>query len=102
MAESTLTDLSTIYEIPVSKITFIHHGVPQVSTASRTSLKAQYGYPDRKILSTFGFLSPGKGIEYSIEAMRGVVKRHPEALYIVWGKTHPVVKLESGKFTARN
>ncbi|AIQ72067.1 MULTISPECIES: glycosyltransferase family 4 protein [Paenibacillus] len=97
MAESTLTDLSTIYEIPVSKITFIHHGVPQVSTASRTSLKAQYGYPDRKILSTFGFLSPGKGIEYSIEAMRGVVKRHPEALYIVWGKTHPVVKLESGE-----
>ncbi|WP_053371949.1 glycosyltransferase family 4 protein [Paenibacillus sp. FJAT-27812] len=97
MAQSTVNDLSMIYGIDASKVSFIHHGVPYVKTESRAKLKEQYGFADRKILSTFGFLSPGKGIEYSIEAMRGVVKQHPDSLYIVFGKTHPVVKQETGE-----
>ncbi|GGF65916.1 glycosyl transferase family 1 [Paenibacillus albidus] len=97
MAQSTVADLTAIYGLEAAKITFIHHGVPDVKTASREALKQQYGFAGRKILSTFGFLSPGKGIEYSIEAMRGVVKQHPDSLYIIWGKTHPVVKLETGE-----
>lgn len=97
MAQSTVKDLISIYGVDAAKIAFIHHGVPYVQTGSRVQLKEQYGFADRKILSTFGFLSPGKGIEYSIEAMRGVVKQHPDALYIIWGKTHPVVKLETGE-----
>jgi glycosyltransferase involved in cell wall biosynthesis len=97
MAQSTVIDLTTIYGIDASKVAFIHHGVPYVKTESRTKLKEQYGFADRKILSTFGFLSPGKGIEYSIEAMRGVVKQHPDSLYIIFGKTHPVVKQETGE-----
>ncbi|MRN55281.1 glycosyltransferase family 4 protein [Paenibacillus monticola] len=97
MAQSTVKDLTSIYGIDTQKIAFIHHGVPYVQSESRAKLKEQYGFADRKILSTFGFLSPGKGIEYGIEAMRGVVKQHPEALYIIWGKTHPVVKLETGE-----
>ncbi|MDF2646736.1 MAG: glycosyl transferase family 1 [Paenibacillus sp.] len=97
MAQSTVTDLISIYGVDVAKIAFIHHGVPHVQTGSRSELKEQYGFADRKILSTFGFLSPGKGIEYSIEAMRGVVKQHPDSLYIIWGKTHPVVKQETGE-----
>jgi glycosyltransferase involved in cell wall biosynthesis len=97
MAQSTVEDLISVYHINAAKIAFIHHGVPFVQTATRAELKAQYQFGDRKILSTFGFLSPGKGIEYAIEAMRGVVKQHPDALYIIWGKTHPVVKLETGE-----
>ncbi|AIQ15549.1 glycosyl transferase family 1 [Paenibacillus sp. FSL H7-0357] len=97
MAQSTLHDLTSIYNIEDSKIACIHHGVPYVKTAPRAELKVQYGFGERKILSTFGFLSPGKGIEYAIQAMRGVVKQHPDALYIIWGKTHPVVKLETGE-----
>ena len=97
MAQSTVKDLISIYGIEAAKIAFIHHGVPHVQTGSRSELKEQYGFANRKILSTFGFLSPGKGIEYSIEAMRGVVKQHPDSLYIIWGKTHPVVKQETGE-----
>ncbi|MGN7764062.1 glycosyltransferase family 4 protein [Paenibacillus sp. 22594] len=97
MAQSTVQDLISVYHIDAAKIAFIHHGVPFVETASRADLKVQYNFGDRKILSTFGFLSPGKGIEYAIEAMSGVVKQHPDALYIIWGKTHPVVKLEIGE-----
>lgn len=97
MAQSTVHDLHTIYGIDKDKIAFVHHGVPYVETKSRLELKAQYGFTDRKILSTFGFLSPGKGIEYGIEAMQGVIAKHPESLYIIWGKTHPVVKREVGE-----
>jgi glycosyltransferase involved in cell wall biosynthesis len=97
MAQSTVEDLISVYHINPAKIAFIHHGVPFVQTATRAELKNQYQFGDRKILSTFGFLSPGKGIEYAIEAMSGVVKQHPDALYIIWGKTHPVVKLETGE-----
>lgn len=97
MAQSTVKDLISIYGIEATKVAFIHHGVPYVKTESRSKLKEQFGFADRKILSTFGFLSPGKGIEYSIEAMRGVVNQHPDSLYIIWGKTHPVVKQETGE-----
>ncbi|WP_258881353.1 glycosyltransferase family 4 protein [Paenibacillus sp. sptzw28] len=97
MSQSTVIDLNSIYGIDINKITFIHHGVPFVRTKSRTKLKEEYGFADRRILSTFGFLSPGKGIEYGIEAMRGVVEQHPDSLYIIWGKTHPVVKRETGE-----
>ena len=97
MAQNTVEQLKTIYEVEPTRIQVVHHGVPYVATGTRDELKAEYGFEDRKVISTFGFLSPGKGIEYAIEAMRGVVDHHPEALYIIWGKTHPVVKREVGE-----
>ncbi len=97
MAQNTVMDLFAIYGIPSYKIEVIHHGVPKIKTKSREQLKAQYGYSNRQIISTFGFLSPGKGIEYGIEAMKRIVAKHPDALYIIFGKTHPVVKQESGE-----
>ncbi|QGQ98641.1 glycosyltransferase [Paenibacillus psychroresistens] len=97
MAQNTVHNLIQIYDVPLEKIEVVHHGVPSVNTESRANLKEHYGFTDRKIISTFGFLSPGKGIEYGIEAIKGVVETHPEALYIIWGKTHPVVKEETGE-----
>ncbi|NQX66734.1 glycosyltransferase [Paenibacillus alba] len=97
MVQNKVQDLQDVYGIENEKITMFHHGVPFVETASRDELKDRYGYRNRQILSTFGFLSPGKGIEYAIEAMSGVVAKHPEALYIIWGKTHPVVQQEVGE-----
>lgn len=97
MAQNTVDDLTSIYDIALDKIVVIHHGVPFVRTESRENLKRKYGFENRQIISTFGFLSPGKGIEYGIEAMSHVVKRHPDAHYIVWGQTHPVVKHTSGE-----
>jgi len=97
MAHNTVVDLITTYGISPDKIELIHHGVPYVQTESREKLKEKFGYFGRPIVSTFGFLSPGKGIEYGIKAMRGVVANYPEALYLIWGKTHPVVKAESGE-----
>lgn len=97
MAESTIVDLTSIYAVPLNKIEFTHHGVPFIVTETREELQQHYGYENRIVMSTFGFLSPGKGIEYAIEAIHGVAVKYPEIQYIIWGKTHPVVKEETGE-----
>lgn len=97
MAQNTVEDLTVVYGIEAEKIEMFHHGVPLVFTEVRSALKQQFGFRDRQIISTFGFLSPGKGIEYAIEALRGVATKHPEVLYRILGKTHPVVKQQFGE-----
>jgi len=49
------------------------------------------------VLSTFGLISPGKGIETAIAAMPAIVERHPEALYVIAGQTHPEVAKKHGE-----
>jgi glycosyltransferase involved in cell wall biosynthesis len=54
---------------------------------------------DRSVLATFGLISPGKGIEMAIAAMPAIVARHPEALYVIAGQTHPeVAKLHGEEY----
>ena len=51
------------------------------------------------VLATFGPISPGKGIETAIAAMPAIIARHPEALYVVAGQTHPeVAKLHGEEY----
>jgi glycosyltransferase involved in cell wall biosynthesis len=53
----------------------------------------------RRVLATFGLISPGKGIETAIAAMPSIIERHPEALYVVAGQTHPeVAKLRGEEY----
>lgn len=52
---------------------------------------------DRRVLATFGLLSPGKGIETAIAAMPAIVERHPEVLYVIAGQTHPEVAKSHGE-----
>lgn len=60
-------------------------------------LKRGLGLEGRQILTTFGLLSPSKGIEYALRAMPSVIERHPEVVYLVLGETHPVVKKLHGE-----
>jgi glycosyltransferase involved in cell wall biosynthesis len=54
---------------------------------------------DRSVLATFGLISPGKGIEMAIAAMPAIIARHPEALYVIAGQTHPeVAKLHGEEY----
>jgi hypothetical protein len=49
------------------------------------------------VLLTFGLLGRNKGIETVIKALPAVVKKHPDVLYILLGKTHPHVLRYSGE-----
>jgi len=89
--------LETIYDIDPRCLEVIHHGVPDVPFQDTYAAKASFGIGQRTVISTFGLISRGKGLEYAIEAMRGVVKRHPEALYLILGETHPVVRRHEGE-----
>jgi glycosyltransferase involved in cell wall biosynthesis len=85
------------YAVEPKKIRVIPHGVPDVPFRSTDSAKAAFGIGQRTVISTFGLISRGKGLEYAIEAMRRIVKVHPEALYLVLGQTHPVVRRHEGE-----
>jgi len=97
MAKNTKPILQKIYDIDSSKIEVIHHGVPYRTLESRDKLKEKYGLSGRSVVSTFGLLNPGKGLEYGIEAIAKVAKDHKEIIYLILGQTHPCVKKESGE-----
>lgn len=98
MAYVTKKILEEIYHIPAHKIEVVPHGVSlQVQHKSKENLKEALGYKGRQIISTFGLLSEGKGLEYGIEAVAKVAKMHPEILYLILGQTHPCVKARDGE-----
>lgn len=74
MAKNTIPLLEKIYHIPSCKITVIPHGVPNFPVLPKETLKERYGFKGRRIISTFGLINPGKGIEYGIEAISMVAK----------------------------
>jgi len=97
MAKNTKPILQKIYDIDPLKIEVIHHGVPYRALEPREKLKERYGFSGRSVVSTFGLLSPGKGLEYGIEAIAKVAKEHKDIIYLILGQTHPCVKQESGE-----
>lgn len=107
MASNTKKILVDTYGIDISKIEFIHHGVTKKPFHSRTSLKKKRGFENRQVISTFGLLSPGKGLEYGIEAIRLALdesdkKTYPNnILYLILGATHPMLKEKGIAYRAK-
>lgn len=85
------------YQIPRSKVHLIPHGIPQTTFEPSETVKAGLGFANRLVISTFGLLSPNKGIEYVIRALPAVIKNIPNVLYLILGATHPVVRREDGE-----
>lgn len=91
--------LTNDYGVPSEKISVIPHGTHLVPRLNKTSLKLKYKLKGRRVLTTFGLLGSGKSIETTIEALPAIVKKHPETMFLVIGKTHPeVVKNEGEKY----
>jgi glycosyltransferase involved in cell wall biosynthesis len=97
MAKNTKPVLQKVYGIDPSKVEVIHHGVPYRVLESREKLKEKYGLSGRSVVSTFGLISPGKGLEYGIEAIAKVAKDQKDIIYLILGKTHPGVKMQFGE-----
>ncbi len=97
MAQKAVELLRDIYNVPEEKIAFIHHGIPDLPFVDPSYYKDTFGLEGRRVILTFGLLSPGKGIENAIAALPRVVEKHPDIVYVVLGATHPVVKRENGE-----
>jgi glycosyltransferase involved in cell wall biosynthesis len=66
---------------------------PSVIPAPRRSERLRSHF----LLSTFGLLSAGKGLETAIKALALIVERHPDVLYVIAGRTHPQVAAREGE-----
>lgn len=82
------------YGVKEEKVEVIPHGVPidPPTTKDKELLKELYGFGGKRVISTFGLLSPGKGIENMIRAMPSISSKCPDAVYLVLGQTHPVIR----------
>jgi glycosyltransferase involved in cell wall biosynthesis len=87
------------YEVKHAKITVIAHGTHLVPHSDKKLLKKKYGLTGKKVLSTFGLLSSGKSIETTLDALPAIIKKNPDTLFLIIGKTHPtVIKHEGEKY----
>jgi glycosyltransferase involved in cell wall biosynthesis len=78
------------------KIRVVPHGAPPV-LAHRAAERAARPDGERFLLSTFGLISEGKGLETVIEALPAIVERHPEVSYVIAGRTHPDIAHREGE-----
>ncbi len=88
--------LREIYKVPEEKIVYIPHGIPDVPFVDTHYYKDQFSLEERQVLLTFGLLAPNKGIEVAINAMPRIVEKHPDAIYIILGATHPHILKQQG------
>jgi glycosyltransferase involved in cell wall biosynthesis len=89
--------LTEIYDVPEAKVRVIAHGTPDVPFADPAPFKKEIEAEGRKVLLTFGLLSPRKGIQVAIRALAAVAPSHPSSLYIILGKTHPNIVKRYGE-----
>ncbi len=91
--------LKDIYAVSEEKIAFIHHGIPDTPFIDSSFNKDKFGVEGKKVLLTFGLLSPNKGIENVLQALPAVIKKHPDVVYIILGATHPhILKLHGDAY----
>jgi len=89
MAERGRAILREVYGIAETMISIIPHGAPDRAYVEPDAVKARFGLDGRKVVMTFGLLSPNKGVQYMIEAMPQIIAEVSDASYIVIGATHP-------------
>jgi hypothetical protein len=98
MSEVARELLASSYGVSGDRVRVIPHGIPVMDrNPDQAALKAQFGVAQRRLLLTFGLLSPNKGIETVIRALPAVVRDFPDLIYFVVGATHPAVLRQEGE-----
>jgi len=93
MTDTALRLVAESGACPEAKLRVVPHGAPTL-LVERVSSLAPRG---RFVLSTFGLISPGKGLETALEALPAIIEQHPETLYVIAGRTHPGVAQREGE-----
>ena len=89
MAEKGRELLRSVHDVSPQKIEVIPHGIPDFPFLETHHAKTKFGFSGKTVILTFGLLSPSKGIETVIDAMPGIIKSCPNAVYVILGATHP-------------
>jgi len=89
--------LRATYGVAEDRVDVIPHGIPDTPFIDPAFHQRRLGLDGRAVLLTFGLLSPGKGIEHVIRALPEIVARHPAAVYVVAGATHPRLLRDEGE-----
>ena len=97
MSKRAVEFLTEIYEIPLSKIQIIEHGVPDVEAPEENPVLNLSQFKNHRVLLTFGLISRNKGLETVVKALPKIVANHPDVMYVVLGNTHPGVIKNSGE-----
>jgi len=97
MTHSSKEILKKDYGLDPDQVQVIPHGIHHVPYRTSERAKSILGFSGKLILSTFGFLSPSKGVEYVIEALPKVVKKFPNVRFLIAGITHPIVVEQEGE-----
>lgn len=85
------------YHAPREMVAVIEHGAPDRAFRGSDTAKAAQGLEGRMVLTTFGLLGPGKGLEHVIDALPGILLHHPEVVYRIVGATHPTLLARDGE-----
>ncbi len=97
MSDRARRMLIDTYDVDPHQVAVIPHGVPLAPRLQPDLHREDLGFAGRRVLLSFGLLSPDDGIEHMLRAMPAIIEKHPEALYVVLGETHPHVKVEQGE-----
>lgn len=97
MTKTSAGILERDYGLPGSKIHIISHGTHLVSYEDKEFLKDKYQLTGKTVLGTFGLLGPNKSIETTLDALPEVVSKYPDTVFLIMGKTHPVLFSEEGE-----
>lgn len=98
MNEISKSHLQKFYNIEAEKINLVFHGVPQVEFVfSKHEKRKNNIFKNKIVLLTFGLLSPNKGVEYTIKALPEIIKKYPNLVFLLVGKTHPGVINQEGE-----
>ena len=89
--------LRSVHGVPDEKIEVIAHGIPDFPFSDPAGAKAKFGFTDKKVILTFGLLSPNKGIETMLDAMPSIIRCCPDVIYVVLGATHPKLLRDQGE-----
>jgi glycosyltransferase involved in cell wall biosynthesis len=87
MTQNAAHILNNDYKIHFHKIRIIPHGTHLIKPLNKEALKKKYFFEDKRILSTFGLLSPNKGIDITLNALPSIIKYFPNVLFLILGKT---------------
>ncbi|PIS07678.1 hypothetical protein COT78_02260 [Candidatus Berkelbacteria bacterium CG10_big_fil_rev_8_21_14_0_10_43_13] len=95
MTETSKKYLTENTNIKQSQVHVVPHGAPVITELQRKGWRLQSGKLGVQngdfVISTFGLLSPKKGIEYVIKALPKAIKDNPQITikYFILGRMHP-------------